>query len=346
LIGIGVLSFRGHCIESAHDIRLGLDGRRLRPVPGSVSLPRMSYTRRELAQLALAMIPASALLRSHSAFAGQPKPNSKVSGVQIGMNVPYNFGGRNMPVDVLIKNVVEVGVNGLELRSQPVETLLGAPVELIDARTTDATAAETLRKWRTGVPMEKVQAVRRRFNDAGVLIEIVKFDGIFDWADDALDYAFLLAKNLGARAISTEIAAEGPQRLGHVADKHGMMVGYHGHEATGPEDWEKLFSFAAHNGANLDLGHFVAGNHGSPISFLEKHHDRITHVHVKDRKKDKGANVPFGTGDTPIVEALHLIRDKKWNIQATIEFEYPVPPDSDRMTELKKCVEFCRKALA
>ncbi len=74
------------------------------------------------------------------------------------------------------------------------------------------------------------------------------------------------------------------KRLGQFADKHGMMVGYHGHTETGPKDWETAFSYAAHNGANLDIGHFVAGNHGSPISFLTEHHDRITHVHVKDRK--------------------------------------------------------------
>ena len=294
------------------------------------------------------MVPASVLFRSRTLQATtlQAKPDSKVAGVQIGMNVPYNFGGRNMEADLLIRNVVALGISGLELRSQPVETMLGAPVDLIDARTSDAAAAETLRKWRVGVPMEKVRAAARKFNDAGVLIEIVKFDGIFDWADETVDYAFQLAKNLGARAISTEIAEEGPQRLGRFADKHQMMVGYHGHEATGPEDWEKVFSFAARNGANLDLGHFVAGNHGSPVPFLAQHHDRITHIHVKDRKKDKGPNVPFGQGDTPIVEALRLIRDKKWNIQATIEFEYPIPADSDRMTELKKCVEYCRKALA
>ncbi|MGH9370127.1 MAG: hypothetical protein ACRD15_01200 [Vicinamibacterales bacterium] len=56
--------------------------------------------------------------------------------------------------------------------------------------------------------------------------------------------------------------------------------------------------------------------------------------------------MPFGQGDTPIKEALQLIRDNTWNIQATIEFEYPVPEGSDRMTELKKCVDYCRAALA
>jgi sugar phosphate isomerase/epimerase len=307
----------------------------------------MSYTRRELGQLALTVLPAARLLGGAPVLqaALQKKPDSKVAGVQIGLNVPYSLGSRNMDPDLLLANCVDLGVSGLELRSQPVETFLGVQKDLIDARGADPASPE-LRTWRLAVPMDKVRAFRKKYNDAGVLIEIVKFDGIYQYADDVLDYAFNLAKNLGARAISTEIAEEGPKRLGEFADKHGLMVGYHGHAATGPADWERLFAYAAHNGANLDIGHFVAGDHGSPVPFLTKHHDRITHIHVKDRKVHDGPNVPFGQGDTPIVEVLRLIRDNKWNIQATIEFEYPIPAGSDRMTEIRKSVDFCRKALA
>jgi sugar phosphate isomerase/epimerase len=296
--------------------------------------------------LAFAALPALRLGSSTVLALGQAKPNSKVAGVQIGLNVPYSFGGRNMEAATLLKNCVDLGVSGLELRTQPVETFMGAPAALVDAKPGDTAAAGELRKWRLAAPMDKAQAFRKQYNDAGVLIEIVKVDGIFGYADPEIDYAFTLAKALGARAISTEIAADGPQRLGQFADKHGLMIGYHGHEATGPEDWEKLFAYSKHNGANLDIGHFVSGNHGSPVPFLKQHHDRITHIHVKDRKVNKGPNVPFGQGDTPIVEVLKLIRDNHWNIQATIEFEYPVPAGSDRMTEIKKCVEFCRTALS
>ena len=68
-------------------------------------------------------------------------------------------------------------------------------------------------------------------------------------------------------------------------------------------------------------------------------------AHIKDRKFNNGPNTPFGQGDTPIVETLRLIRDQKWNIQATIEFEYKVPPGSDRNTELMRAVKFCKDAL-
>jgi sugar phosphate isomerase/epimerase len=179
-----------------------------------------------------------------------------------------------------------------------------------------------------------------------VLVEIVKVDGIITMSDAETDYAFNVAKTLGARAISTEIAVDGTKRLGQFADKHQLMVGYHGHGTTTAADFESAFSHAKFNGANLDIGHYIAGQNASPVPFIKQHHSRITHLHIKDRKRNNGPNVPFGQGDTPIREVLQLVRDNKWNIQATIEFEYPIPEGSDRMTELKKCVDYCRAALA
>ena len=153
------------------------------------------------------------------------------------------------------------------------------------------TAADDIRKWRLGVSMDKVAAVRKKFEDAGILIEIVKVDGIFDMADEVLDYEFQLAKALGARAISTEIAHVDPKqpeestarhkRVGQFADKHRLMVGYHGHTETGPKEWEDLFKLAKYNGANLDIGHFIAGNKTSPVPFLKQHHD-ADHSHPRE----------------------------------------------------------------
>ena len=68
-------------------------------------------------------------------------------------------------------------------------------------------------------------------------------------------------------------------------------------------------------------------------------------MRVKDRKANNGPNVPFGEGDTPVKDVLRLLRDRQWPIQATIEFEYPIPSESDRMTEIARCVKYCEDAL-
>ena len=298
----------------------------------------MLYTRRELGKMALA-VPAASLIRF------QNKPDSKINGVQIGLNVPYSFGNNLMPAEETLRNCVQLGVSAAELRSQPVEAFIGVPAELL-RKASQKADVEALTQPRLAASMDKAQALRKQWEDAGVRIEILKFDGIYNMRDEVLDYAFNLAKAVGARAISCEISADGTRRVGEFADKHMLMVGYHGHAETTPEHWEAAFKQAKHNGANVDLGHFVAGNNTTPVPFITEYHDRITHVHVKDRKKNKGPNVAFGEGDTPIKEVLQLLREKKWNIQATIEFEYPVPPGSDRMAEIAKSVQYCESALA
>ncbi|MEO7889379.1 MAG: TIM barrel protein, partial [Vicinamibacterales bacterium] len=206
-------------------------------------------------------------------------------------------------------------------------------------------AADATKKWRMGVSMDKVKEFRKKWEDAGVLIEIIKWDGLFDFSDDELDYAFQVSKSLGARALSSEISIGRTKRLGQFADKHKMQVGYHGHTAVTPAIWEATFAEAKYNAANLDLGHFVAGNNMSPVPFLKKYADRVTHVHVKDKKFCNGPNMPFGQGDTPIKEVLQLMRANKWKFQATIEFEYQVPQGSDRMKEIAKALQYCKECL-
>jgi sugar phosphate isomerase/epimerase len=99
---------------------------------------------------------------------------------------------------------------------------------------------------------------------------------------------------------------------------------------------------------NLDIGHYVAGTNESPIPVIEKYHDRITHLHLTDRKKGEngGDNVPWGEGDTPIREVLQLLQQKQYPITAMIELEYEVPEGSDVLTEVGKCVAYCREALS
>jgi sugar phosphate isomerase/epimerase len=316
----------------------------------------MTYTRRDIGKLALAALPAARLLAA--------KPNSKVGGVQIGLNAPYSYGNNNMSADETLNNTVQLGLSALELRTQPIESFLGSPgappatggrrgPATPEQQAAQAAAAEALKKWRLSRTTDQFKTFRKKYEDAGVAIQIVKVDWIQNASDDEVDYCFLLAKTVGASAISCEIPLSKTKWLGAFADKHKMMVGYHGHtditspEAFGrPESWETAMTYAKYNGINLDIGHFVSGNSISPIPFIKKHHDRITHIHVKDRKLHNGPNTPFGQGDTPIKEVLQLMKTEKWKFQATIEFEYPIPQGSTRMAEIAKAVEYCRNALA
>ena len=213
-------------------------------------------------------------------------------------------------------------------------------------------ANEELDIWRLSLSSDKFTGFRKKFEDAGIFINILKVDNINNMPDDIVDYAFTVGKLVGAASLSTEIPLDASKRIGQFADKHKMLIGYHGHTNIAdpqafakPESWETAMSWAKYNGVNLDIGHFTAANSTSPVPYLKKWHDRVTHLHLKDRKYNNGANLPWGQGDTPIVEILQLIRDQKWPIQGMIEWEYRAPEGSNCMKELAVCLEYSRKAL-
>jgi hypothetical protein len=216
-----------------------------------------------------------------------------------------------------------------------------------------AAVAEAQQKWRLSQSMDGFKAFRKKYEDSGVLIQIVKYDGINTFTDDVVDYCFQVAKALGAHAISCEIPVSQTERLGAFAARHKMMVGYHGHgNLTNPEAfgrlgaWGQAFTYSKYNGANVDIGHFFAATGTSPAEWIKVHHDRVTHVHIKDRKANNGPNMPFGQGDTPIKEILLMMKKEKFKFQATIEMEYPVPEGSTLLAEIAKCVRYCQDILA
>jgi hypothetical protein len=345
----------------------------------------MDYTRRDMGKIALASLPAAKLRAA--------KPNSIFGGVQVGANVPYIFRNMPGSADDILKYLLQTNISAVELRTQPVEAYLGAPAPAAAARGGGAgaaraaapagaaapaapaaqrgaagggrapltpeqqaaqrAAADELRKWRLSRSMNEFKAFRKKYEDAGVLIQIVKVDGFADFTDDVTDYFFQAARALGAYAMSCEIPVSKTKRIGAFAEKHKMMVGYHGHgNLTDPEAfgrlgaWEQAFWYSKYNGANVDIGHFFASNGFSPAQWIKENHTRITHIHLKDRKANNGPNMPWGQGDTPLKEVLQMVKAEKYKFQATIEMEHPVPAGSNTLAELAKCVEYCKQVLA
>src|SRR3954464_10287178 len=95
----------------------------------------MLYTRREIGKMTLAGIPAAGLLLGAEGLRAAAKPNSKWAGVQVGMNVPYNFHATpGLNGDQILQKCIDLGVSAVELRSQPVEAFLGVPANLVAAR--------------------------------------------------------------------------------------------------------------------------------------------------------------------------------------------------------------------
>jgi sugar phosphate isomerase/epimerase len=187
------------------------------------------------------------------------------------------------------------------------------------------------------------------YEKAGVIVDVLKVDDLYTVSNEELDYFFQMARDLGARAISSELPQQraDTKRIGAFADKHKIFAAYHHHAQGTVALYEEIFTEAKYNGANIDIGHWMATHDESVLPFITKHHDRIPHIHVKDRqsKTNGGMNKPFGEGDTPVRQTLQAIRDGKWNVRPIIEFEYRVPEGSTRPAEIRKCLDYCKAAL-
>jgi len=133
--------------------------------------------------------------------------------------------------------------------------------------------------WRLSVSMDRYRALRKLYNDAGVIIHIVKFGNIgnANMSDGEIDYYFKVAKALGAQGITRELSEDAAQRLGPFADKHKIMVGFHNHMQMTPTTYDgPILSHGKYLGINFDVGHYVAGTNESPLPIIEKFHDRIS----------------------------------------------------------------------
>jgi len=352
----------------------------------------MELTRRDLGKIALASIPLSrafgakmidskidgvqigAITYSFNTIAG-PEPQKIIDAyVAIGLGEAElmsnhcealagapampNFGrgggggGRGPGAPPATPQAGQAGVPAATAAPQPPRG--GGRAPLTPEQQAEMQAArDKLTAWRADIGPTTWKAVRQKFNDAGVEVPLLCYNMQDSMKDEDIEYGFAMAKGLGVKAITTSTTLTMAKRIAPIADKHKLMVGYHGHDQTNDpnqtatlESYDTLMGYGGYNGINLDIGHFTAANYDA-VAFIKQHHARITNLHLKDRKKDHGPNVAeWGTGDTPMRAVLQLLKTEKYPIPANMELEYRIPEGSDIVTEAKKCFAYVKSCLA
>ncbi len=285
-------------------------------------------SRRSFGKLVLAGLPATLLMAKE--------------GVRLGV-CTYSF--RDLPhtgsgdaVDPVLEALTAVGAKQCELFSPQLE-----PAGSNKDR-------EGLRQWRMTTPPEHFEAVRKKFDKAGVEIFAYTVNFHDGFTDEEIDKCFEQAKAMGVKIIATSTQFTVAPKLVAPAEKHKIYVALHGHSKTSdpnefstPETFAKGLAMSKYFRVNLDIGHFSAGGF-DPVAYINENHKMITHLHIKDRKKNDGPNAPFGEGDTPIKPVLQLLKEKGYPIPAFVEYEYKGTGSS--VEEVKKCLAYMKAAIA
>jgi len=283
--------------------------------------------------------------------------DSRVAGVRLGAQT-YSF--RDLPrtpggdaIEPIIRAMADCGIGECELWAPQVEPVFpsgargapGAPPspEALKAR-------EDIRRWRLETPLDHFRGVRKRFDAAGITIYAYNYSPNATFTDAEIERGFEMSKALGAEIITASTTLDVAKRIAPFAEKHQMAVAMHGHSNTSdpnefatPESFAAAMKMSKRFKVNLDIGHFTAANFDA-VEYIRAHHADITNLHLKDRKKNQGDNVPWGQGDVPIRETLQLLKKERWPIRAYVEYEYR--GQGSPVDEVKKCMAFARQALA
>jgi len=312
-------------------------------------------TRRQFGKLALSGIPTltARLIAGGPALPVLAEPNtagaagniSFIGGVQFGLQ-PFCYHDLPMTPEnrgTLIKRLVQNGFGMVELHATWVEprfTGSGASPEEL---------REKLRAWRVSNPIEHYARVKQEFDDAGVTVGSYYVNFNDTYTDAEVDAVFEGARALGARGCVGSQGLGTTARLAPFPAKHGMFLGIHNHANLSDPDafateesFVKGLAFSPAVRATLDTRHYTAAN-GDCITFLQHHHQRVSSVHLGDRRRNNGRSTPFGEGDAPIIEVLRMIRDNNWPIVALLEFEHgTLRPQVD---EVQMMFDYCKRAV-
>ena len=269
--------------------------------------------------------------------AAPAKSRSWYNGVEVGC-ITYSYRSmRKKNAEDIVQYAVEDGLGTLELKGEVVDEYL---------------------KREGARDMGRLPALRKMFDDAGVSIHIVKYGGIGGKNAKEDEYRMAVAKALGAKCITREVPKVAEyetigRRCADLADKHGIFIAFHNHTQIDALTYDgPLLGYSPNLRINFDIGHYVAATTDDatrfidPLAFIEKYHEKIFSIHLKDRttKAHGSKNLAFGKGDTPLAKLLPFLQKKGWPFYCDIELEYSIPKGSNAVKEVARCNAFCRKA--
>jgi sugar phosphate isomerase/epimerase len=329
--------------------------------------PAMYCSRRSFVGLAAVGLPVAV------ALAARGRTNSVVDGIRLGVQT-YSFrdmlGTPGDMTDKVIAAMHELGLTECEVfeptlqppalsadapwrmtaGGKPTQASLLGHMPIGAPSAAELASREAVRKWRLGEGLDQVRAAGEKFRRAGVRVLAFNFL-LKDWCtDEEIECGLQMTRALDTRLMTASTSLSMAKRSIPFFERHAMLLAVHGHsnlsdpnQFATPESFEQALAMSPHYRVNLDIGHFSAAGFDS-VAFIRAHHDRITNLHIKDRKNHDGPNVPFGQGDTPIKPVMQLLKTQRYPIPAYVEYEYAGSGSSTQ--EVAKCLQYVEASLA
>jgi sugar phosphate isomerase/epimerase len=292
-----------------------------------------------------------------SCLPSRPSRAIQLGGISVGA-ISYCFRSiprpeTGDPIDALIASYKACQLDLAELTWADVEPLPTLPMGgrvPIPITQDYLTRRQKVREWRLAEPLARYETIGRKFREAGIRLLSYAITISDDFSDEEIDKTLQAARAMGASMIGTNQSRMAmAEYIAPFAERHEMTLAFHNHanvadpnELASVPSLERVLGLSRLYRINLDVGHFVAGNN-DPLAFIAAHHDRISHLHLKDRERDNGPNRPWGQGATPLVEILRLVRDRGYNIPCLIEYEYA--GTGNALEEVQRCADFIRRAV-
>jgi sugar phosphate isomerase/epimerase len=295
-----------------------------------------ALSRRDFGKL-VAGVPALAALVSPRLFAdGGPRIGVGTSSFR---DLPRVTGKDN--ADEVIRAVRSIGVTTVELAFATIEPAPpstapfrgGTPAypKLIvltpeEIAATNAAYRSALRAWRRDTPLAYFEGMRQKFADAGIAIQACAIGYDETFSDEEIDTTFRQAVALGVNVISSPMTLATAARLVPFANRHHVTVAVHNQVdgnaagAVATADLDKVLGLSQAFKLKLDIGNLTASNCDA-VAELKARVSRTAYVSLKDRLRNGGGSQPFGDGDTPIADVLHMIA-KAPGIPAIVEYDY------------------------
>ena len=305
---------------------------------------------------------------------------SDFDGVKIGA---ITYGFRSMPQSAgnVLFYTLASGIGSIELMGDVAEAYAGRPeAPLFGSLTRVApgqqltpeqqlereTMMEARRKynaeltaWRLSASMSKFEELAKIYKMAGVDIHIINYvinmGPNMDMSDAEFDYIFKVCKAVGAMGVSIELNLPLAERMSPFAVKHGKYIIFHNHGQFADMNFEGYDPYLKYDNVYFcfDMGHYFGSTGLDPREIVEKYHDRIVAIHLKDKTapdaSEPNINKIWGQGNTPLKEFLLYIQSNAgkpgWPVHCDIELEYDIPEGSDAVIETARCVEWARNVL-